>query len=357
MADKLIGQDIAPPDLEAKVTGRARFAEDFRAEGMVFAKLLLSPMPHARVRRIDASRALRMPGVLGTNAPLYFGEPILALAAVDETTAADAIEQIEVDLEALPFVLDPLESLRPDGPNARVEGNTFVDGELTTVKWTDADFAAAGEDELPMGEYTSDWAVGDLDAGFSEADLVLEETIVHQSLTHHPMEPRSCMAHWQNGKLHLFGSTQSTARAHSALANMLDLEVDDVVFVGQYCGGGFGSKIASYPIMAVPALMSRQLGRPVMLRITRYEENYIGRARPAQQARVRMGWRADGKITAIDLFMVQDHGPYGASGDHQTASAVASLIYQPQAMRFRGISIYTNTRPTTTPPSGRVKAG
>ena len=134
MAERLIGQDIAPPDLVAKITGRARFAEDFRAEGMVFAKLLLSPMPHARVRSIDASRALAMPGVLDilraddlpevdppgeralTDEPHYVGEPILAVAAVDETTAADAIEQIEVDLEPLPFVLDPLESLRTSLP-------------------------------------------------------------------------------------------------------------------------------------------------------------------------------------------------------------------------------------------------
>src|ERR1700723_123561 len=113
---KLIGQNYTTPDLVAKVTGRAKYAEDYRAEGMLFAKLLPSPMPHARVRRIDASAALAMPGVkailtaddlpdLGideravTNEPLYQGEPILALAAVDEVTAADAIEKIELDLE------------------------------------------------------------------------------------------------------------------------------------------------------------------------------------------------------------------------------------------------------------------
>jgi len=113
----LIGQNITPPDLVAKVTGRAKYAEDFRAEGMVFAKLLLSPMPHARVRRVDASEALAMPGVLGllradevpevspqseaalTDEPLYEGEPVLAVAAVDETTAADAVERIEVEFE------------------------------------------------------------------------------------------------------------------------------------------------------------------------------------------------------------------------------------------------------------------
>ena len=107
---------------------------------MVFAKLLLSPMPHARVRSVDASRALAMPGVLGilrasevnqpeapgepalTDEPKYVGEPILALAAVDETTAADAIEAIDIDFEPLPFAIDPLDSLRPGGPDARPRG-------------------------------------------------------------------------------------------------------------------------------------------------------------------------------------------------------------------------------------------
>src|SRR3954470_13200455 len=140
---KLIGQNYTPPDLVAKVTGKARWAEDFRADGMLFTKLLLSPMPHARVRSIDASAALAMPGVraiitaddlpdLGPNVeraltkePFSAGEPILALAATDELTAAEAIEKIVVDLEPLPFVVDPLESLRPGGPDARTNGNVF----------------------------------------------------------------------------------------------------------------------------------------------------------------------------------------------------------------------------------------
>ena len=123
MAEKLIGQNYTPPDHVAKVTGRARYAEDFRAEGMLFTKLLLSPMPHARVRSIDTSAALAMPGVKAiltaddlpdlngaerglTNEPLYAGEPILAVAAVDELTAAEAVEAIQVDLEPLPFVTE-----------------------------------------------------------------------------------------------------------------------------------------------------------------------------------------------------------------------------------------------------------
>src|SRR3954469_23293901 len=133
---KLVGSNYTPPDLIAKVTGRAKYAEDYRADGMLFTKLLLSPMPHARVRRIDTAAALRIPGVKAilpaddlpdlrgaeralTNEPLYQGEPILAVAAVDELTAAEAIGRIDIDLEPLPFVVDPVESLRPKGASGR----------------------------------------------------------------------------------------------------------------------------------------------------------------------------------------------------------------------------------------------
>src|SRR5258705_4783459 len=139
---KLVGQNYTPADLIAKVTGRAKYAEDYRIEGMLFAKLLLSPMPHARVRSVNTRAALALPGVKAiltaddvpdlrgaeralTNEPLYQGEPILAVAAVDELTAADAIERIEVDLEPLPFVVDPVESLRPGSANGRREGNVW----------------------------------------------------------------------------------------------------------------------------------------------------------------------------------------------------------------------------------------
>ncbi len=364
----LIGQDISPPDLRAKVTGRAKYAEDFRAEGMVFAKLLLSPMPHARVKSVDVSRAMAMEGVLGvlranevnqpdapgeaalTDEPKYVGEPILALAATDETTAAEAIEAIDIEFESLPFVVDPLESLRPGGPDARLDGNVIrfgADGrEVVSLKWSREEFAAAeAENRLPMGEATDEWEHGDLEAGFAEADLVFEDTIVHQSLTHHPMEPRSSMAYWDNGKCYLYGSTQSTQKTHQAMASRLDLDPDDLVFVGQYCGGGFGSKITGAPIYQVTALLAKKIARPVMMRINRYEENYIGRGRPGFQAWTKMGFRNDGKITAIDLYIVQDHGPYGRSGDYATAGVVTDMVYTPHAMRFRGIPVYTNTPP------------
>ena len=158
MADKkLVGQNYTTPELRAKVTGRSKYAEDFRAEGMLFAKLLLSPFPHARVRSIDASAALAVPGVRAiltadevpgpkdqvsdagvlikanprsekalTNEPFYQGEPVLAVAAVDELTAANAIEKIKIKWERLPHSVDPVASLLPGAPNARVEGNVWI---------------------------------------------------------------------------------------------------------------------------------------------------------------------------------------------------------------------------------------
>ena len=365
MAEKLIGQDIAPPDLRAKITGRAKYAEDFRADGMVFAKLLVSPMPHCRVTRIDASAALAMDGVFGiltadevpqsetgeqclTNHPHYEGEAILAIAAVDETTAADAIELVRVDLEPLPFVLNPLDSMRPGSPNARLEGNTRTGRELTTLKWTEEDFANAPEGSMPMpdgeGKANTEWMVGDIEAGFAAADLILDETIVHQSVTHHPMEPRSSMSYWQNGTLFMHTSTQSLARTRQAVAGQLDLDIEDVVMIGEYCGGGFGSKITGSPIQLVPALFSRKINRPVMLRITRAEETTLGRARPGMQARFRIGFRADGRITALDMFALGDGGPF-AGGDQNSAANQASLTYTPLNMRYRGVGVFTNTPP------------
>src|SRR5256885_5807662 len=197
---KLIGQNYTTPDLVAKDTGRAKYAEDYRADGMLFAKLLLSPMPHARVRHIDARATLALPGVKAiataddlpdlrgaeralTNEPLYQGEPILALAAVDEETAAEAIEKIDLDLEALPFVVDPVESLRPTGANGRTEGNVWFPApppspgatgqpprpRLQTLKWTEQDFASAPEGALPTGKASEEWSYGDLYAAFRSA--------------------------------------------------------------------------------------------------------------------------------------------------------------------------------------------
>ena len=373
---KLTGQNYTPPDLIAKVTGRAKYAEDYRADGMLFTKLLLSPMPHARVTHIDARAALAMPGVKAiltaddlpdlhgaeralTNEPLYQGEPILAIAAVDELTAAEAIERIDVQFEPLPFVVDPVESLRPTGANGRTDGNVWFPAppaapgatgqqprpKVATLKWTDEDFAGAPEGGLPMGKAPDEWSYGDLDAGFRAAAVIVDETFVVQSTGHQPMESRSAMAYWQNGKLYLHGSTQSVARTVDPLASWLAIDASNIVLVSEYCGGGFGSKGAGAVSMVIPALLSKKAGAPVMMRISREEEHYIGRARTGMVGRARAGFAKDGRMTALDLFIVEDNGAYGPMGDHRSAANAASLIWQPLAMRWRGVAVITNTPP------------
>jgi xanthine dehydrogenase molybdenum-binding subunit len=389
----LIGKDYATPDLHAKVTGQAKFAEDFNAEGMLYCKLLLSPLPHARVVRIDARRALALPGVKAlltaeelpppadsltdngtviranprseralTMEPLYRGEPILAVAAVDELTAAEAIEAIEVELAPLPFVIDPLETLRPGGPNPRTDGNIWVrppapapaagapapvppPPAIGELKWTAGDFAAAGPGQLPMGKTPDEWSYGDLEGGFQRAALVLDETFVTPDTSHQTLETRSAMAYWLNGKVHVHTGTQSTAQTVPAIARWLSVDPDKVVLVSEYTGGGFGSKITAGVSLVIPALLSRKTSRPVMMRISREEETFIGRARPSLLGRMKIGFGKEGRIVALDMFVVSNNGPYDAQGDVPSSGRIVSLLYQPEAMRWRGATVLTNTPP------------
>jgi xanthine dehydrogenase molybdenum-binding subunit len=379
---KLIGKNYATPDLLAKVTGRSKYAEDFRAEGMLFCKLLLSPLPHARVRHIDAREALAMPGVRAiltaddlpapadtltdngtvikaskwgerglTMEPVYQGEPILAVAAVDELTAAEAIEKIHIDFDRLPFVVDPLDTLRPGGPNPRTDGNIWTTPPgatapaVTELKWTDADFEEVNRGRLPMGKTPDEWSYGDVAAGFRNSALVLDETFVTPDTSHQTLEPRSAMAYWQNGKVYVHSGAQSTAQTRPAIARWLNISPEKVVFISEYTGGGFGSKITGGVTMIIPALLSKKANAPVMMRISREEETFIGRARPGFQGRMKVGLSKEGRILAVDMFVISDNGPYDAQGDAPTSGRMVSLLYQPQAMRWRGVTVLTNTPP------------
>ena len=319
----LIGKDFTPPDVVAKVTGKAKYSEDFRVEGMVFCRLLTSPMPHAKVKSIDASEALKMPGVIGiltaddlpptqqpnrpilTNEPRYVGEPILAVAAENETLAIDAMDKIKLELEPLPFTVDPLQSLYPGGPNARSDGNVAGRGRegayVKETKWSARDFASAEEGQLPMGPPQDEWSYGDMEVGFADSDYILDETFITQGLSHHSMEPRSAMAYWENGKCIVHASSQSQSFPVPFLAGYIGIEPKDLVFVAEYCGGGFGSKGTAYTEQAIPAHMSKKIGRPVMMRISRAEEYALGCAPPGFQGRIKMGFAKNGRLQAVDL--------------------------------------------------------
>ena len=126
-----------------------------------------------------------------TNNPKYAGQPILAIAAVDEATAAEALEKIKITYEALPFTIDPLDSLYPGGPDVYDHINSATRGFKTKkIKWTARDFAVAGEDKLPMGEASKEWEYGDIEAGIKNAAYIIDESFVTASNSHHSMEPR-----------------------------------------------------------------------------------------------------------------------------------------------------------------------
>ena len=365
MAYKLIGKNFTPPDIEAKVTGSAKYAEDFRADGMAHVKFWASPMPHGRVKSIDLSAAEKVPGYLGAIAPdeikqpdpggfpilskepAWYGAPVVLIAGETEQAAADAVAAVKVDMELLPFVVDPLESLKPDGPNALGAGNVAGRGvDLQTIKWKGKDFALAGDESLPLGKAAAEWGFGDVEAGFAASKVIVEESMVHATNSHHAMEPRSAAAYWENGKCHVWGSTQSTAFAQPGLARMIGIEPKDLVFVAEFCGGGFGGKASSYPIMAMPALMSKKLGgRPCLLRVTRNEEYDNGMARAGFQGYMKLGFGEDGKLLATDVYVVQDLGPTNGFWDFNNVGNATSIVFQPLAMRFRATPVLTNTVP------------
>ena len=153
------------------------------------------------------------------------------------------------------------------------------------------------------------------------------------------------MAYWQNGKLFIHCSTQSVVQTVGSMSRWLHLDQKDIVLISQYTGGGFGSKATGTITAMIPALLSKKLNAPVMMRIDREPEHAIGGARPAVHGRVKVGFAKDGRITAVDMFVVNENGPYEPVGDTSQTGRMVSLLYQPPAMRWRGVSVLTNTPP------------
>ena len=371
-----IGKDFVPPDVEGKVTGDAKYVEDFKPEGLVYARLLTSPLPSGRVTSIDASEALRMDGVLGvitaddlppSSAPddpvlasddvTYIGQPIVAIAAISDAIAENAIDRIKIEFERRSFVTDPLESLVQFGPNAYPDGNVLrqsnsledenatIRGGIAEIKWPATEIEKFRNGQEPTGvDFADGWTYGDLDAAFSESAVIVEESFVTAGTPHHCMEPRSSMAYWQNGKCYFYASTQSQSAVVEPLADLLGIAPENVCMISENTGGGFGSKGRVYPTMAITGKFSQLLNRPVQLRITREEEYYLGVGRPGMQGWVKTGVRADGSVAAVDVIIISDGGPTGRNSASSSAQHL-SVVYTPSAMRLRNIPVFTNTAP------------
>jgi CO/xanthine dehydrogenase Mo-binding subunit len=341
-------------DLKDKVTGQAQFIEDLPdLPNTAYGATLLSPYSHAKIRRIDSSEALKMAGVLGVvdrehldgvNPRLklalhdhlkiiddqdfvaidkvrFDGDLIAVVVAEDLRTAERALEKIRVDYEPLPPVFDALEALAPGAP----------------VLHEDRGSNLLFEDSL---------AWGDVEEGFKQADRVFEETFSSPSMFHHPMEPiGGFLAQYINGEVNIWLPTTSPMRDAADFAHFLGVEPDKVRVRVPYVGGGFGSKIPT-PAHFAALFLARKIGRPVRL-IPSAEESFRQNSRHAEVFKAKVGVKADGTLTALDVDLVVDTGAYTTGGATAAHNSVISAwgCYRIPHLSIHGKCVYTNKVP------------
>ncbi len=334
----VVGRPHPRVEGEAKVTGRARFAYDVRLPGLLYTRVLRSPLPHARIRHIDTSRAEALPGVRAVlssaNAPeiswykdsflfdktlRFAGDEVAAVAADSEGIAEDALRLIAVEYEPLPFVVRLEDALRQEAPKVRESGN--VAGEPTVYER------------------------GDVEAGLRQADVVIDQVYTTQTALHNCMEPHGCTASWEGDQLVLWDSTQSIFDVRQEVAEKLKLPEHHVRVIKQYMGGGFGSKQIAWKHTVIAALLSKQASRPVQLMLDREAENLaVGNRNPTRQ-RVRLGAKRDGTLTAIDAHIEQAVGAHMVGGEGSNTSGAYQRLYRCPNVRTTQIPVYTNTGP------------
>ncbi|RLA99549.1 MAG: 4-hydroxybenzoyl-CoA reductase, partial [Deltaproteobacteria bacterium] len=337
----------------AKVTGRATYTFDVKLPGMLYGKILRSPYPHARILNIDTSKAERLIGVkavvtgkdtlgikqgiwrrypelcdeeiLAREKVRYIGEPVAAVAAVDEDTAEEALDLIEVEYEPLPAVFDPMEAIKEGAPQIHegVERNINV---TRHIEW------------------------GNVDEAFKEADYIREDWFKCSGQAHVCMETHCAVSSYTpDGKLTVWTSTQSPYYIQVLLAWTLGLRENDVRVISRYVGGGFGSKFELDSAQFCSALLSMKLCRPVKIVLTREEEFTATKRRTPMYYYVRTGVKEDGTFVARETRVFTDGGAYTSMG--ATALYLTgffhSFPYKWPNYRYDGYRVYTNTMPSS----------
>ncbi|MHB1160885.1 MAG: xanthine dehydrogenase family protein molybdopterin-binding subunit, partial [Chloroflexota bacterium] len=333
---EVVGSSTPRVDGYERVTGKALYSYDVHPPGMLYSRILRCPLPHARIASIDSSRAALLPGVRAvlspTNAPAlrwkdgkllldtvlgYVGDEVAAVAADDYETADDAIDLINVQYEDLPFVLDPHEALTAAAPRAHPSGNLL--GGKPTIHER-----------------------GDMQRGWDEAEVTVEEIFHTQVALHNSLETHGGVAHWVGNELTIWDSTQGIFAVRGEVAEILGLPLNRVRVISDYVGGGFGSKqdLGKHTILA--ALLSRMSGRPVQIMLTRHEENLVTGHRHATEQRIKLGARKDGSLTAIDLHSLVPVGYYGLAG---SVDGPARVLYACPNVRTELYAVRTNEGP------------
>ncbi len=348
-----IGRNIAREDAIEIVTGNAVFLDDVLRPGMAFGAILRSPHAHARIVRIDASRALEVPGVLafvsGAELPdayygvdlkdqqvfargkvRYVGEPVAALAAETPALAEEALGFVEVEYEPLPMVLDAREAMRPDAPIVHERLAEYELG-FQTERYGNVCTAAAVD-------------YGDTEKGFREADLVVEGEFISRHQQHAPLEVHGAVAEWDDrGRVTVWSTTQKPFAIRRYLGQSLRMDFSKIRVVATRIGGGFGSKLELH---AEPyaLLLARASGRPVKVVYSREDDLSSVVARHATWFRIRTGVRRDGTISAREIEFVFDTGAYSGNGPTTLtlAAQVSTGLYRVPSQKVRGFCVYTN---------------
>jgi 4-hydroxybenzoyl-CoA reductase alpha subunit len=344
----IVGRRLPKVNAWAHLTGTARYADDIRLPRMLYGRLLRSTQPHARIKRVDISRALKHPGVVaivtGADMPekmgimpstqdetalavekvRYVGEPVAAVAALDEDAAFDALSLIDVEYEPLEPIFTIEEALSREDVRIHEDSrraNVFKEVHL---------------------------AFGDLEAGFAAADLIRDDWSFFEGNTHAPIETHSCVASYDgDGKLTLWTATQVPHYVHRELEKVLKLPRSHIRVIATPNGGAFGGKSDPFGHEFSAALLSMRTKRPVKFTLDREEVFYAHRGRHPVKMHLRTGVKKDGEITAVHFQSYLDGGAYASYGIATTyyTGALMTVTYRIPAYKFDGVRVYTNKPP------------
>ena len=359
---RVVGRSVRRTDALEKVTGRARYLSDLEFPGMAHARLLRSPYPRARLLRVEVARARAHPGVhavltaadltwcepfygpalrdrplLATDVVRYEGDPVVAVAAVDEATAVEALDLVEVDYEELPAVMTLEEALAPGAPLVHA-------GEPLAGHFSDLSTLRARPGTNVCHQF--DYARGRGAGGFAEAALTLEDTYTFPRVQHYSMEPHGAIAAWDaEGGLTVWASTQNPFSVRAELAKMFGLPASRIRIAVPLLGGGFGGKTYA-KLEPLAAALARVAGRPVRLQAS-VEDAFRTVRRCSSRVRVRLGFRRDGGLVAVQCDADFDVGAYADIAPRviQKGTYTATGPYRVPNVVLHSNAVYTNTTP------------
>jgi CO/xanthine dehydrogenase Mo-binding subunit len=349
-------------DGEEKVTGKAVYTGDIELVGMAYGKIVRSPFPHAKVVKIDGRKAERLPGVITVltredltgldcfgaaykDQPIvavdkvrYVGDPVAAVVGVDEATAEEALNLIEVEYEELPAVTSIEEALAPNAP--LVHETSATQGELHGYR-----YQAPEKFKGTNICYHFGYSKGDIVEGFKKADYIFEDTFTFPRVQHYSMEPHTTVAHVEGDRITLWASTQDPFTLREHLAEVFHVPLHKVRIIVPCVGGGYGGKL-SVKTEPLAAALSWKARRPVKVTLS-VEESFKTVTRHPARFRVKTGVARNGRLMARECEIYMDTGAYADAGPRVTQKAGYRALgpYRIPHVKTDACTVYTNTVP------------